>query len=212
MKKTILFSKFLSLAAAAVLCCVSCGGSSTPDSGSSGPSVSEAVDLGLSVKWAPYNVGATAPEEFGDYFAWGETDTKDDDSNENCTTYGKEVSDFSGNAEYDVATNKWGEEWRMPTKAEFEELIYDCKWEWTKQGEAEGYKVTGKNGNSIFLPAAGWRNGTSLDYRGADGHYWSSTPHESGSSYAYYLSFDSGYHSTSWFSRYFGQSVRPVSK
>ncbi len=69
MKKTILFSKFLSLAAAAVLCCVSCGGSSTPDSGSSGPSVSEAVDLGLSVKCAPYNVGATAPEEFGDYSA-----------------------------------------------------------------------------------------------------------------------------------------------
>ena len=210
MKKTILFSKFLSLAAAAVLCCVSCG-SSTSDSGSSGPSVSEAVDLGLSVKWAPYNVGATAPEEPGDYFAWGETDTKDDYSNENCTTYGKEVSDFSGNAEYDVATNKWGEEWRMPTKAEFEELIYDCKWEWTKQGEAEGYKVTGKNGNSIFLPALGRKKEFEVENHEV-GNYWTSTPYEDELTTACNCQFMKGIYRIFYTSRADGRFVRPVCK
>lgn len=210
MKKTILFSKFLSLAAAAVLCCVSCGGSSTSDSGSSGPSVSEAVDLGLSVKWAPYNVGATAPEEFGDYFAWGETDIKEDYSETNCATYNKKISDFGGNAEYDVAAAKWGNGWRMPTQAEFEELVNECKWEWCKQNEVNGYKVTGKNGNSIFLPAAGWRSGEPFYQQGLYGCYWASTSSEVNSSNAYILYFSESFYGENWHSRYAGHNVRPV--
>ena len=108
----------------------------------------------------------------------------------------------------------WGEiepNWRMPTKSEFEELIEECEWEWTSEGENRGYRVTGPNGNSIFLPAAGRRYGTSLNLAGSYGRYWSSTPYESSTQYAYYLRFLSGNHGTRWDYRYYGQSVRPVS-
>ena len=101
---------------------------------------------------------------------------------------------------------------RIPTKEEFEELEEYCEWTWTTQNGVEGYKVTSKkNGSSIFLPAAGWRDGTSLDYQGTLGNYWSSTPHGSNSYGAYNLYFNSGGHGTSWINRYRGQSVRPVS-
>ena len=101
---------------------------------------------------------------------------------------------------------------RIPTKEEFEELEEYCEWTWTTQNGVEGYKVTSKkNGNSIFLPAAGWRYGTSLNDQGIRGYYWSSTPHESNSFDAYYLDFNSVSHCTYWNRRYYGRSVRPVS-
>ena len=171
------------------------------------------VDLGLSVKWATCNVGASKPEGYGNHYAWGEISTKSNYSSGNSVTYGKNFSDIGGYPTYDVACNEWGSSWRLPTKAEFDELCNEnnCTWTWTTQNGVEGYKVTSKkNGNSIFLPAAGWRSGTSLNYQGTDGYYWSSTPRESLSSEACYLYFDSGSHFTNWSDRNDGQSVRPV--
>ena len=172
----------------------------------------EYVDLGLSVKWATCNVGASKPEEYGNHYAWGETSTKSSCTENNSVTYGKNFSDIGGNPTYDVARKEWGSTWRLPTKAEFDELRSNCTWTWTMQNGINGYKVTSKkNGNSIFLPAAGWRKGTSLYRQGTNGYYWSSTPHES-NSYSCYLSFYSGSHVTGWYYRYGGPSVRPVSK
>ena len=173
----------------------------------------EAVDLGLSVKWATFNVGATKPEEYGDYFAWGEISPKSSYYESNSVTYGKSMSDISGNAQYDAARANWGGDWRMPTTSEQRELLNNCSWQWTTLNGVNGYRVTGPNGNSIFLPAAGFRNGTSLYYEGSNGYYWSSTPEELNSDYACYLTFYSYY--CDWnYSGYppNGQSVRPVSK
>ena len=170
----------------------------------------EYVDLGLSVKWATYNVGANKPEDYGDYFAWGETTPKTNYSSDNCKTYGKQMSNISGNAQYDAATTNWGGSWRMPTKSEMQELIDKCIWTWTTQNGVNGYKVKGPNGNSIFLPVAGYRDGSSLYNAGNRGYYWSSTPYESYSNYAYYLSFNSSNHYMNNYHRDNGQSVRPV--
>ena len=174
----------------------------------------EYVDLGLpsGLKWAICNVGANLPSEYGDYYAWGETTTKSDYSSSNCVTYGQEMGDISGNPQYDAARANWGGTWRMPTKAEFDELLNKCTWRWTTQGGNNGYKVTGPNGNSIFLPAAGYRLGTSLYYAGSFGYCWSSTPNESTTQGAYDLYFGSDYHDTNWHDRYYGRSVRPVSE
>ena len=87
----------------------------------------EYVDLGLSVKWAICNIGASSPSDYGDYLAWGETETKDEYTNDNSVTYGdSSFGDISGNATYDAATANWGKKWRMPTRSEFEELLDDC--------------------------------------------------------------------------------------
>ncbi len=174
----------------------------------------EYVDLGLpsGIKWATCNVGASSPEEYG-YYAWGETSTKSDYSSSTSSTYGKDMSDIGGNARYDVARKQWGGSWRMPTKKEFQELIDNCTWEWTTQNNVNGYSVTSKsNGASIFLPAAGYRYGTSLNSTGSFGYYWSSTPYESSTGRAYGLDFGSGGHYTLWYYRFYGLSVRPVSE
>ena len=171
----------------------------------------EYVDLGLSVKWATCNVGASKPEEYGNYYAWGEINTKDNYSESTSLTYVMELGDISGNPQYDAATANWGGKWRMPTKEEFQELMDNCKWKWTRINGIKGYKVTSKkNGNSIFLPAAGYRYGTPLYYGGSFGYYWSSSPDDTINAYRLY--FHSGYHSTVWDNRYCGRSVRPVSE
>lgn len=176
------------------------------------------VDLGLpsGLKWATCNVGANSPEDYGDYYAWGETSTKSNYTEGNCTTYDKNMSDIGGNPKYDVARANWGSSWRLPTKAEFAELRNEdnCTWLWTTQGGKKGYKVISKrNGNNIFLPAAGDRYVTYLRYGGSGGFYWSSTPFGSGTCYAYTLFFDSRSLFTGWTrSRGYGCSVRPVSK
>lgn len=169
----------------------------------------EWVDLGLSVLWATCNVGASSPSEYGDYYAWGETVTKSNYTEDNSKTYNKNVSDISGNPEYDVATAKWGENWRMPMKEELEELANKCKWQWTELDGRNGYNVTGPSGNSIFLPASGRRLGSLLYYVGVDGYCWSSTPCGY-TQLAYSLSFYSDGSSVDFYSRSDGQSVRPV--
>ena len=185
-------------------------GSCKPDGGDGRHEGHVYVDLGLSVKWATCNVGANSPEEYGDYYAWGETTTKAEYTSENCTTYGKTMNDISGNAQYDVATANWGGAWRMPTHDELNELRNNCTWTWTTQNGVNGYKVTGPNGASIFLPAAGARDGSSLYEAESYGCYWSSAPGEDYDYLAYSLYFGSDDHYVGNFIRYNGLSVRPV--
>ena len=188
----------------------------------------QAVDLGLSVKWANMNVGATAPEEYGGYYAWGETEEKD---NYDLSTYKwcngsyYTMTKYSTDSIYGTVDNKtvldpeddvayvnWGGSWRMPTKSEQDELRNNCTWEWTTQNGVNGYKVTGSNGNSIFLPAAGYRGGAEVLNRGSSGNYWSSSLDSNDSYDACSLYFLSGYYEWNNYGRYRGRSVRPVSK
>ena len=114
----------------------------------------EYVDLGLpsGLKWATCNVGASSPEQHGDYYAWGETETKSTYTIENSITYGVEMSDISGDPQYDVARKKWGSTWRMPTKEEVREL-HECKRENNIViNGIKGMKLTGPNGRFIFFP------------------------------------------------------------
>ena len=172
-----------------------------------------AVDLGLSVKWATCNVGATNPEDYGDYFAWGETSPKTSYTEDNCKTWDKNMGDIGGDSRYDAATANWGSGWRLPTKRELDELIDNCTWTWTKLNGVNGYEVKSKkNGNSIFLPAAGYCKGDTPNYQGSYSYYWSSTPCDAYD--AYYLLFGSGNPNpcTYWDDRDRGQSVRPVAE
>lgn len=139
----------------------------------------EAVDLGLSVKWASYNVGATAPEEIGGLFVCGTTEIwYKSQKTKNRSIYVNHNYDYSGDPIYDVATACWGNEWRTPTKEEWEELFEKCKWKKLKLplsngAKILGFQVTGVNGNSIFLPM------TFAHYFGGSnkyGFYQTSTP------------------------------------
>ena len=188
------------------------------------------VDLGLpsGLKWATCNVGASSPEKYGNYYAWGGTTTKSSYSESNCNCSRTPIwqlkssgyIDSKGNltSQNDAATANWGGDWRMPTKTEWNELNTKCTWVWTTQNGVKGYKVTGPNGNNIFLPATGYRYDLTLSSVGSDGNYWSSTAHEyitDMSSYICYgfdLNFNSGQHKMDYSLRYYGQSVRPVIK
>ena len=191
----------------------------------------EYVDLGLSVKWATCNVGASKPEEYGDYFAWGETEPK---STYNWSTYkwcnGSEttLTKYCTDDSYGTVDNKtqlelrddaahvnWGGSWRMPTRAEQDELHNNCTWTWTTQNGVYGYKVTSKKSGytnkSIFLPAAGYRYDSSLYSAGSYGCYWSSSLYTDGPYRACDLSFYSSYMDWHYHDyRYYGFSVRPV--
>ena len=179
----------------------------------------EYVDLGLSVKWATCNVGAESPEEYGDYFAWGEVEPKE---YYDISTY-KHVIDGDRLIKYyyfdsiselepedDAAIVNWGGAWRMPTLEEQKELIDDCTWEWTTQNGVDGHKVTGPNGNSIFLPAAGYMDGSTLRDAGSGCDYWSSTLSSDYPYNAYSMYFVSQLVFWDWGSRALGHSVRPV--
>lgn len=180
------------------------------------PTPGEMIDLGLSVKWASHNVGASSPEGFGGYYAWGETEEKSYYESNTYKYYqnGSYVNignNISG-TQYDVAHVKWGGSWRMPTLDEIIELVNKCSWKWTTYNGVKGQLVTGPNGNSIFLPAAGVRQLASVYYVGDYGRCLSATPNESNSASVYGLDFLSGgdlwY---SWGGRSHGYSVRPVS-
>lgn len=188
------------------------------------------VDLGLSVKWATCNVGANNPEDYGDYFAWGETTTKSTYSwstYKYCNGSSSTLTKYCNNSSYgnngftdnktqlelsdDAARANWGGAWRMPTDAEWTELYEQCTWTWTTQKGMNGYKVMSKsNGNSIFLPAAGCRYDSLLDDAGRFGDYWSSSLYADYPNDAWYVYFDFGNVSRDGSYRYDGQSVRPV--
>ena len=185
----------------------------------------QAVDLGLSVKWANMNVGAESPEGYGDYFAWGETSTKEtyywstyfdtNDDGNTFTKYNNEGGKTVLAPKDDAAHVNWGGSWRMPTKAECQELLDNCTWTWTTQNGINGYKVTsnkaGYTDKFIFLPAAGCRLGSDFFYVGSYGLYWSSSLHGYYSYYARYLDFGSGSHNLHGDGlRLYGVSVRPV--
>ena len=188
----------------------------------------EAVDLGLSVKWASCNVGAEFPEEYGDYFAWGETEEKDcygwstykwcngsyNTQTKYCpnSSYGIVDNKTILDPEDDAATANWGSPWRMPTRSEIEELIDNCTWSWTIQNGVNGYKVTGSNGNSIFLPAAGNCDGTEVYACGSFGCYWSGMLYKNYGEYVYTLRFDGEYWYWLYSLRSAGHTVRPVTE
>jgi hypothetical protein len=179
----------------------------------------EAIDLGLSVKWASCNVGTTSPEGYGGYYAWGETEEKNVYSESIYKYYvssSRNYIDIGSNisgTEYDVAHVKWGGNWRMPTHEEMHELYHECKFEWITYKGVKGGKFTGPNGNSIFLPAAGFRWGTEVYYQGDAGHYWSGSIYSDVSYDAWILSICDGHvNPYNDFSRYFGFSVRPVTR
>ncbi len=193
------------------------------------------VDLGLpsGTLWATCNVGASSPEEYGDYFAWGETEPKSDyswstykycEGSENTMTKYCAQSSYGYNGftddltelqpADDAATANWGSGWQMPSHEQNQELI-DSSYtttEWTQVNGVYGRKITSNsNGNSIFLPATGYRNVTSLYNAGSYGYYWPRSLHASKSYCAYYLFFKSGNIGWSYYSyRYYGRSVRPV--
>ncbi len=188
----------------------------------------EVVDLGLSVKWATCNVGAETADDAGDFFSWGETSPKDiydsttdkycscPDGDSYCTnashytkynsTDGKTVLD----PEDDAATVNWGSGFRMPTQEEFQELLDKCTWTW--DSSHKGYLVASSNGNSIFLPASGYRYGSYLDGQGSFGCYWSSTLISYYRLYAYGLYFYGCNHDVVDGRRYYGFPVRPVAE
>lgn len=134
------------------------------------------VDLGLSVLWAECNVGATNPEDYGDYYVWGETAPKLSYSSSVMDKV--EIDDISGFATYDPAAAEWGGDWRLPTRKEMLELVNNCNWIWTEQSGVNGFKITGPSGNSIFLPAAGNRQWAKTYLNEAYGYYWTSTPYK----------------------------------
>ncbi len=188
----------------------------------------EAIDLGLpsGIKWANCNVGATTNDEYGGYYAWGETEEKNyydwstykwcngsgDTLTKYCTdsNYGTVDNKTTLEPEDDVAHVKWGDNWRMPTLAEQDELREKCQWEWTTHNGAHGYKITGPNGNSIFLPAAGWRYNRDFFGRDSNGRYWSSDLNSYSSESAKEWSFNSNIYYDSSQDRLVGHTVRPV--
>lgn len=189
----------------------------------------EYVDLGLSVKWATMNVGASSPEGYGGYFAWGEIATKKeylwttlkycmDGSGVVFSKYAARTSSQPENDNKtrldrsdDAARLNWGSGWRMPTLVEFTELCTRCTWTWTSINGKSGYKVTSRTtGNSIFLPAAGARGGAGLEDAGSYGFYWSSSRHSDNPANAYYLLFDSSVVNRYTRYRYYGHSIRAV--
>ena len=176
-----------------------------------------AIDLGIGVYFACCNVGASSPEEYGGYYAWGETEEKDyyDRSTYRYYNISKGYrslgSDIAG-TQYDVALVAWGGGWHMPSHEQLGLLISKCTSVWTSVNGVYGRKVTGSNGASIFLPAAGNRWQDSTDYVGSYGHYWSSTQHPSYSESAYGLHFYSKELDRYHLWRYNAQSVRPVTE
>ena len=185
------------------------------------------VDLGLSVKWATMNVGASKPEDYGDYYAWGETTTKTEynwSTYKYCYTYYNNLTKYNTYSSYgtvdnkttlelgdDVARAKLGGAWRLPTEAEFLELREQCTWTWTTQNGVNGYKVTSKsNGNNIFLPAAGYRMDSKLKVVGSDGCYWANSISSNLPYCAWRLDFNASEVKWNGDNRCYGQSVRPV--
>ena len=201
----------------------------------------EVVDLGIvvngkTIKWASLNFGASSAEEYGEYYAWGETEPKPKSNYSwssyewsygsynfltkynNSSIYGSSTVDNKTvlEADDDVAHVKLGGNWRMPTDAEWTELMNNCTWAWTTLNGIKGYRVTGKKSGytnkSIFLPAAGEWGDTYSNFVGSNGYYWSSSLYSDDPRYAYYVDFYSSHVGRSSEVRRYGLSVRPVSE
>lgn len=177
----------------------------------------EYVDLGLSVKWATCNIGASAPEEPGSYFAWGETTPKDKYTKGNCLYFSSDIGNISKSSKHDAAQAAWGIGWRMPTEKELQELKNKCKWKHEVLNGFVGFRITGPNGNSVFLPAAGYRAGKTVEWM-KSGYYWSGDSYYVGNNSMFDCEFGAvslnftmeGYKVTGWGRRDMGKSVRAV--
>ena len=166
------------------------------------------------MKWACCNVGATKPEDFGNYFAWGETEERDNEYvKENYVYANEDIGSCISGTEYDVATKKWGSAYMMPTKADAEELIENCTLEPTVLNGVVGFRFIAANGNSIFMPIAGfhWLYGRD-SYVGVYGNYWTGDKYEDDiDGYRLYLECQEASAILNASFRYNGQNVRPVS-
>ncbi len=189
--------------------------------------IPEAIDLGLSVKWASFNVGASSPEEYGNYYAWGEISTKSSYASflgyRWCRGSWKSLSKYNTDSNYgtvdnrtllmlsdDAARENLGGRWRMPTAGEIDELVSNCSWTWTSSNGVNGYCVKGPNGNSIFLPAAGRYEEKNRANVGKNGYYWSASLRIDSPNNAYNLDFASSYNKKGSHTRTYGLPVRPV--
>lgn len=202
------------------------GGGDTPT-----PEGHEWVDLGLpsGTLWATCNIGATTPEGYGDYFAWGETEPKqvyDWQTYKWGYYFQGGMSKYVTNSEYgmidykteleledDAASANWGPSWCTPSSEQQSELYSECSWEWTSMNDVNGYMVTGPKGNKLFLPAAGYYEGNSNDNEGLRGEYWSRMLRVNNAIHSYTLHLYGGYYgSVSMFeeTREKGLSVRAV--
>ena len=185
----------------------------------------EYVDLALPSErlWGTCNIGATTASDFGYYFAWGEAKPKEDYSwssyEDNSDNLGQNFSKYNTNANSivrvvestdDAATVNWGSHWQTPKYEDWFELIELCEWKWTYQNDHAGYIITGLNGNSIFLPAAGFKEGKEINQAGSLGFYWSSSLHEDTTGHAWGVFFDQSGRFQYYHDRYLGRSIRPV--
>lgn len=178
---------------------------------------SGAVDLGLSVKWAACNLGANSPDEYGDYYAWGETETKEDyssstykyQSNYSYTNIGEDIA----GTQYDAAHIKLGESWKIPTVEQIQELIEKCTIEKYIYKDIKGQRIVGVNGQSIFVPISGYKDGRSIKNRDEYGYvfFWASqyeTSYTGSSAYVYRGRQDEG--QTNTWNRMYGLPIRPI--
>lgn len=176
----------------------------------------EYVDLGLSVKWATCNLGATLPSEYGHYYAWGEIVPKEDYEKNNDVLLPKKLFKISGNPLYDAATANWGGTWRLPTRKELRELVSKCRWILTNVEGIEGYQIIGPNGNHIFIPFAGYRYGKLLYSDKEYAFIWSEVADVRNMDVAYSLSLsfylEEKGAKPGWTYRYYGRSIRPVTE
>ena len=182
--------------------------------------VAQAIDLGLpsGTKWASWNIGAFKPEDDGILFAWGETEicgfywwsdySHCDGSESSC----HDLGDCISGTEYDVAHEKWGGAWQIPSVEQVDELLANCSARWTIVNDVYGIQFTGPNGNNIFLPAGGDGWGSENRYHGSRGLYWTGSVYLNYRSYAYGLYFEDGDAHRGQSRRYYGQSIRPVTK
>ena len=175
-----------------------------------------AVDLGLSVLWGACNVGASQPEEFGNYYAWGEVETKNYYHQYNYVRhagdgyYNSIGTNISGDANFDAATHILGQTWRMPTNAEARDLVEKCSWKKAIRNNVPGYTVTGSNGNQIFVPAAGaYIDGDTLSV-GIGANLWTSEPCGAYDVWCYRLYTNSEGVQIGTMFGFYGMNIRPV--
>lgn len=183
------------------------------------------VDLGLpsGTKWATNNIGANTDNMYGELFVWAEVNPMSPEKGHYSIAHGKKIMQLKSEGiindagdlfpSYDVAFYQWGSQWRMPTKFQFDELIRSCRWIWTTVDNVKGYRITGPNGKSIFLPAAGDSLASPENRKDSYGEYWSSSVYEIDDSYqgtAYYLVFDKDERKIQKFRRDNARSVRAV--
>jgi hypothetical protein len=173
----------------------------------------QGVDLGLpsGTIWADRNMGAESINNYGDFYAWGDSTTRTSYS-EGQYKNGKIIGASIAKTSYDIAFVKSNKEWWMPSEEQFEELILHCKWRWFNMNGFCGFIVTGKNGNSIKLPASGWMCSTAIEYQSSFGYYWTADAEIGKTGFAKELLFGKGYIKMGRGYVYYGRSIRPVKK